>query len=97
MIARLYGGQVFPSFDHLAEKKCHSMRTSPDQASAAFDVSSVPLSLMIIFGLPRSVIRSVNSRTTRQPNNHMSTTARRNSGVTSSTMLSTRNCRPVTS
>jgi hypothetical protein len=30
------------------------MPASPDYASTAFEVSSVPLSLTIIFGLPRS-------------------------------------------
>ena len=52
------------------------MPTSPDQASTAFEVSSVPLSLTIILGLPRSAIRLVSSRTTRRPEIDVSTTAR---------------------
>jgi hypothetical protein len=74
-----------------------SIPTSPHQASTAFDVSSVPLSLTIIFGAPRMAIRSPSSRTTRLPEIDVSTTAARHSRVTSSTMLSTRNRRPVAS
>ena len=57
----------------------------------------MPLSLTIIFGAPRLEIRSPSSRTTRLPEIDVSTTAARHSRVTSSTMLSTRNRRPVTS
>jgi hypothetical protein len=38
----------------------------PDQSRNAFEVSSVPLSLTIIFGLPRSTMRSDISRKTRR-------------------------------
>jgi hypothetical protein len=55
----------------------------------------VPLSLTIILGAPRSVIRSASSRTTRLPDIDVSSTARKHSRVTSSTMLRMRNRRPV--
>jgi hypothetical protein len=49
----------------------------------------------IIFGLPRSAIRSINSRTTRLPEIDVSSTARKHSRVTSSTMLRMRNRRSL--
>lgn len=63
---------------------------SPHQARTAFEVSSVPLSLTIIPGLPRSAIRSASSRTSLRPEIEVSGTARRHSRVTSSTTFSTR-------
>lgn len=62
--------------------------------STAFEVSSVPLSLTIMPGLPRTAISLVNSRTTRLPEIKVSGTAARHSRVTSSTTLSTRNGDP---
>jgi transposase InsO family protein len=47
--------------------------------------------------LPHSAISAASSRTARKPEIDVSGTARRHSRVTSSTMFSTRNRRPVTS
>lgn len=61
----------------------------------AFEVSSVPLSLTIIPGLPRRSIRAVSSRATRCPEIEVSGIAARHSRVTSSTTLSTRKRWPL--
>ena len=61
------------------------------------EVSSVPLSPTIIFSLPRWAVRLASARTTLLLEIDVSTTARIHSRATSSTMLSTRNRRPVTS
>lgn len=75
--------------------ECHAIPACSHQASTALDVSSVPLSLTIMPGLPRQAISLESSRTTRLPEIEVSGTAARHSRVTSSTMLSTRNRRPV--
>ena len=52
------------------------MPTSLHYANTAFKVSSVPLSLTIMPGLPRSTIRSISSRTILHPEIEVSGTAR---------------------
>lgn len=67
------------------------------QASRAFDVNSVPLSLMIMQGQPRlSMIRS-SSRATRRAVSEVSATRPRHSRVKSSTRVRIRKRRPLTS
>jgi len=57
-------------------------------------VSSVPLSLTIVFGRPRRTMMAVSSRVTRNPENEVSVTSARHSRLKSSTIVSTRNRRP---
>jgi hypothetical protein len=59
--------------------------------------NALPLSLTIIFGLPRfSMIRS-NSRASRRPESDVSATRPRHYLVQSPTIVSTRNLRPSVS
>jgi hypothetical protein len=53
-----------------------------------------PLSLTIIFGLPRSTMRRDNSRATRKPESEVSATSARHSRVQSSTIARMRKRRP---
>ena len=54
------------------------------QDRIALLVSSVPLSLTIVLGLPRRAIRRSSSRATRLPDSEVSATAARHSRVQSS-------------
>jgi len=76
---------------------CQSIPASPAHDSTALDVSSVPLSLTTVVGLPRRMTRAASSRATRLPEIDVSTTAARHSRVTSSMTFSTRNRLPLTS
>src|SRR5438067_4616399 len=60
-------------------------------------VSSLPLSLTTIFGLPRSIISRSSSRATRTPESEVSATNARHSRVQSSTTVRTRKRRPSVS
>lgn len=57
-------------------------------------VSSVPLSLTIVLGLPCRVMIAVSSRVTRRPEGDVSATSAKHLRLKSSTMASTRNRRP---
>src|SRR6476660_8774561 len=60
-------------------------------------VSSLPLSLTIIFGLPRLTMRRSSSRATRKPESEVSATSARHSRVQSSTIARIRKRRPSVS
>src|SRR5439155_2657359 len=60
-------------------------------------VSSLPLSLTTIFGLPRSIISRSSSRATRVPESELSATSARHSRVQSSTTVRMRKRRPSVS
>lgn len=68
---------------------------SPHHPSTMFEVGSVPLSRTIMPGVPRMAINSLSSLTTCVPEIEASGTAATHSRVTSSTILSTRNLRPI--
>jgi hypothetical protein len=61
---------------------------------AILEVSSVPLSLTIVFGLPRSSSSRSSSRATRIPEIEVSATSARHSRVQSSTTTKMRRRRP---
>ena len=63
----------------------------------AFEVNSVPLSEMIIMGLPRRSMIAANSRATRAPDSDVSATSARHSRVQLSTTVNVRNRRPSVS
>jgi hypothetical protein len=60
----------------------------------AFEVSSVPLSLTIVLGLPQATRRRSSSRATRMPEIEVSGTSARHSRVQSSTTARMRMRRP---
>src|SRR4051812_24916092 len=60
-------------------------------------VSSLPLSLTTILGLPRSITSRSSSRDTRMPESEVSATSARHSRVQSSTMVRMRKRRPQVS
>ena len=60
-------------------------------------MSSLPLSLTTIFGLPRSIISRSSSRATRVPESEVSATSAKHSRVQSSTTVRMRKRRPQVS
>jgi hypothetical protein len=73
---------------------CHSTCRSWDQRRIEVEVSSGPLSLTTISGLPRIVVNVSSSRATRAPDSDVSATSARHSRVKSSTTQSIQNRRP---